>query len=332
MLNGKITGIGFYVPDNVVTNDDLAKVIDTSDEWIRERSGIEERRYFLPGKDTVSSMAGAASKMALERAQVEADEIDAIILATITPNYYLPGSAVLLQRELGLCNKAIPAFDIRQSCSGFIYALAMANDFIKAGSYKKVLVTGSEIQSGFLEMTDEHRNTAVLFADGAGAVVVESNDEKDKGILSTHLYSDGTFAEDLMVEYPRSHNRKADFNSGEMGLNMEGRLVFKHAIQKFPAVIMECLESNGYDKEDLDLLIPHQANLRIAEAVRKNLEIPVDKVHNNIMKYGNTTAASIPIALNEAWELGKVKENDLVCLAAFGAGFTWGSCLLRWSF
>ena len=332
MLNGKITGIGYYVPDNVVTNDDLAKIIDTNDQWIRERSGIEERRYFVPGKDTVSTMAGEAASMALNRSGTDAQEIDAIILATITPNYYLPGSAVLLQRELGLCDKAIPAFDIRQSCSGFIYALAMANDFIKAGSYKKVLVVGSEIQSGFLEMTDEHRNTAVLFADGAGAVVVEVNKEDEKGILSTHLYSDGTYAENLMVEYPRSHSRKADFDSGEMGLNMEGRLVFKHAIQKFPAVIMECLEANGCIKEDLDLLIPHQANLRIAEAVRKNLEIPEEKVHNNIMKYGNTTAASIPIALNEAWELGKVKEGDLVCLAAFGAGFTWGSCLMKWAY
>jgi len=330
MANARISGIGTYLPERVITNDDLAKIFTTSDEWIRERSGIEERRYFTPGKDTVSSMAGNASKVALEKADLDAQEIDAIILATITPNYTLPGSAVLLQRELGLCEKGIPSFDIRQSCSGFIYAMAMANDFIKCGSYKNVLVVGSEIQSTFLEHTDEHRNTAVLFADGAGAVVVQANTEENRGVLSTHLHSDGSFAENLMVEYPRSHNRKADMSSGEMGLNMDGRLVFKHALQKFPAVINEALEANGYNASDLDMLIPHQANLRIAEAVRKILDVPEEKVHNNIMKYGNTTAASIPIALNEAWELGKIKEGDLVCLAAFGSGFTWGSCLMRW--
>ena len=332
MPNGKITGIGFYVPDNVVTNDDLAKIIDTSDEWIRERSGIEQRRYFVKGVDTVSSMAGHASKMALERANLDAQEIDCIILATITPNYTLPGSAVLLQRELGLCGKSVPSFDIRQSCSGFIYGLAMANDFIRSGSYKNIMVVGSEIQSTFLEMTDEHRNTAVLFADGSGAVVVQANEEDDMGILSTHLHSDGTYAENLMVEYPRSHNRKEDMSNGVMGLNMDGRLVFKHALQKFPAVINEALEANGNSISDLDMLIPHQANLRIAQAVQRILEIPDEKVHNNIMKYGNTTAASIPIALNEAWELGKVKEGDLICLAAFGSVFTWGSCLMKWAY
>ena len=330
MANAKITGIGFYVPENVVTNEDLAKIFTTSDEWIVERSGIRERRYFTPGKDTVSSMAGESCKQALQKANLDAQEIDAIVLATITPNYTLPGSAVLVQRELGLCGKSIPSFDIRQSCSGFIYALAMANDFIRCGSYQNILVVGSEIQSTFLEHNDEHRDTAVLFADGSGAVVVQANEEPHKGVLSTHLHSDGTYAENLMVEYPRSHNRKADMASGKMGLNMDGRLVFKHALQKFPAVINEALESNGYKASDIDMLIPHQANLRIAEAVRKILDIPEENVHNNIMKYGNTTSASIPIALYEACEQGKIKDGDLVCLAAFGSGFTWGSCLMIW--
>jgi len=332
MPNGKITGTGYYIPENVITNDDLAQQFTTSDQWIRERSGIEQRRYFTPGKDTVSSMATSAAKMALERANVDVNDIDALILATFTPDFYLPGSGVLIQHQLGLHEKTIPSFDIRQACSGFVYATAMANDFIKAGSYNKILVIGAEIQSTFLKFDDDNRNTAVLFADGAGAVVIEANEEEDMGIYSTHLHSDGSFAHNLMIESPRSHRRKEDFAEATDRIHMDGRIVFKNAVTRFTEVISECLDANNRKPEDIDLLIPHQANLRIAETVRKGMNISEENVHNNIQKYGNTTAASIPIALNEAWEMGKVKKGDLVCLAAFGAGFTWGSALMRWAY
>ena len=332
MPNGKITGTGYYVPENVVTNEDLTHRITTSDEWIRERSGIQERRFYNPEKDTVSSMATTAAKMALERANLDVNEIDAIILATFTPDFYLPGSGVLIQHQLGLDKKGVPSFDIRQACSGFVYGISMANDFIKAGSYKKVLVIGSEIQSTFLKWDDNNRHTAVLFADGAGAVVVEANEEEDLGIYSTHLHSDGSFAHNLMIKAPRSHRRREDFEEANDELIMDGRIVFKNAVTRFNEVINECLEANDFAPEDIDMLIPHQANLRIAEAVRKGMNIPEENVHNNIQKYGNTTAASIPIVLNEAWELGKIKKGDLVCLAAFGSGFTWGSCLMRWAY
>ena len=332
MPNGKITGTGYYVPDNVVTNDDLAQRITTSDEWIRERSGIEERRYFTQGKDTVSNMGVAAAQMALERADLDAQEVDAIILATFTPDFYLPGSGVLIQHQLGLAEKGIPAFDIRQACSGFVYGVSMANDFIKAGSYKKVLVIGSEIQSTFLNFDDDNRHTAVLFADGAGAVVVEANEEEGLGILSSHLHSDGSFAQNLMIKAPRSHMRKEDFASANDELIMDGRIVFKNAVTRFSEAIQEGLDTHGLQAQDIDMLIPHQANLRIAEAIRKTMELPEENVHNNIQKYGNTTAASIPIVLNEAWELGKIKKGDLVCLAAFGAGFTWGSVMMNWAY
>jgi len=316
----------------VVTNDDLAKRITTSDEWIRERSGIEERRYYTPGKDTVSNMGAAAAQMALDRAGIDAQEIDAIILATFTPDFYLPGSGVLIQHLLGLDKKHVPAYDIRQACSGFVYAVAMANDFIKAGSYKKILVIGSEIQSTFLNFDDDNRHTAVLFADGAGAAVIEANEEEGLGVLSSHLHADGSFASNLMIKAPQSHNRKEDFASANDELIMDGRIVFKNAVNRFSEVIQEGLAAHDLQPSDIDMLIPHQANLRIADAIRKSMEMSEDNVHNNIQKYGNTTAASIPIVLNEAWELGKIKKGDLVCLAAFGAGFTWGSVMMRWGY
>ena len=333
MPKAKITGLGYYVPDNVVSNQDLEGRMNTSHDWIVERSGIHERRYFTPGKDTVSSMGAAASSQALERAGLDAQDVDAIIFATITPDYYFPGSGVLLQRELGLAEKGIPAFDIRQQCSGFVYGLAMANDFIRSGSYRNILLVGGEIQSTFLDYNDEGRAVAVLFGDGAGAAVVQPTSD-NSGILSTHLHSDGTFAEKLGVLAPSSHEHKFT-NQNQLDENrvkviMDGRYVFKLAVQKFPEVIKEALDYNEYATADLDLLIPHQANLRIAEAVRRSLDISESKVYNNIMRYGNTTAASIPIALAEAWDEGKIKEGDLVCLAAFGSGFTWGSALMIW--
>ncbi|WNJ20954.1 beta-ketoacyl-ACP synthase III [Pontibacter sp. G13] len=334
MPRSKIAGLGFYVPKNVVTNDDLAQRIDTSDEWIRERSGIQERRYFTPGEDTVANMGARAAQMALDRAGLKAEDIDFIIFATLNPDYFFPGSGVLLQRELGINHLGTPALDIRNQCSGFIYGLSIADQFIKTGMYKNVLMVGSEIHSSGLDFSDEGRAVTVLFGDGAGAVVLSATDEEDKGILTTKLHADGEQAEKLAVLAPTAneerHISKEMIDDRRVFPVMNGRYVFKFAVEKFPEVIMEALNETGYKTEDIDLFVPHQANLRIAEAVRKTLGLPPEKVHNNIMKYGNTTAASIPIALNEAWELGKVKEGDLVCLAAFGSGFTWASALIRW--
>jgi len=334
MLRSKIVSLGAYVPENIVTNDDLAQRMDTSDEWIRERSGIRERRYFTPGKDTVSNMGTNAAKMALERANLTADDIDLIIFATLNPDYMFPGSGVLVQRELGISSKGIPALDIRCQCSGFIYGLSIADQFIKTGMYKTVLMIGSEIHSSGLDFSDRGRNVTVLFGDGAGAAILQATEEEGKGILTTHLHADGEQAEQLAVLAPSGHKERhvthEMIDDGSVYPVMNGRHVFKFAVVKFPEVIMEALNATGLSKDDVDMFIPHQANLRIAEAVRRTMGWPEEKVHNNIMKYGNTTAASIPLALNEAWELGKVKEGDLVCLAAFGAGFTWASALIRW--
>ncbi|MEM7658665.1 MAG: beta-ketoacyl-ACP synthase III [Bacteroidota bacterium] len=334
MPTTKIAGLGYYVPENVVTNDDLAKRMTTSDEWIQERSGIKQRRYFTPGKDTVSNMGAAAARMACERAGISVEEIDFIIFGTLNPDYMFPGSGVLLQRDLGLSEKGIPALDIRNQCSGFIYGLSIADQFIKTGMYKNVLLVGSEIHSSGLDFSDEGRDVTVLFGDGAGAVILQPTEEAGKGILTTHLHADGTHAERLAVLAPSGHKErhisKEMIDDRSIYPVMNGRYVFKFAIEKFPEVIMEALNATGLSTEDINMFIPHQANLRIAEAVRRTLGLSADQVHNNIMKYGNTTAASIPIALNEAWELGKVKEGDLVCLAAFGSGFTWASALIRW--
>lgn len=334
MKRSKIAGIGYYVPENVVTNDDLSKRFETSDQWIQERSGIKERRYFTPGKDTSASMGVAAARMAIERAGIAVEDIDFIIFGTLNPDYMFPGSGVLVQRELGLHTKGVPALDIRNQCSGFIYGLSIADQFIKTGMYKNVLLIGSEIHSSGLDFSDDGRHVTVLFGDGAGAVVLQPTEEEGKGILTTHLHADGEHAEKLAVLAPSSHAPKhitpemiADKSIHPI---MDGQFVFKMAVQKFPEVIMEALQTTGYTVEDIDMFIPHQANLRISEMVRRLLKLPEEKVHNNIQKYGNTTAASIPIALNEAWELGKIKEGDLVCLAAFGSGFTWASALIRW--
>lgn len=334
MLRSRILSLGYYVPDNVVTNDDLSQRMDTSDEWIRERSGIEQRRYFTPGKDTVANMGTAAARMALDRAGLTPDDVDFIIFATLNPDYMFPGSGVLVQRELGINGKGIPALDIRTQCSGFVYGLSIADQFIKTGMYQTVLLIGSEIHSSGLDFSDEGRNVTVLFGDGAGAAILQATEEDNRGILTTHLHADGEHAEQLATLYPSGHKERhithEMIDQGDIYPVMNGRYVFKFAVEKFPEVIMEALNATGHKPEDIDLFIPHQANLRIAEAVRRTLGLPEEKVHNNIQKYGNTTAASIPIALNEAWELGKVKEGDLVCLAAFGSGFTWGSALIRW--
>ncbi len=351
MKNSYIAGIGHYVPEKVVTNDDLAQYMDTSDEWIRERTGIQERRYAKRHEETPATLAAEASKIALERAKTDKEEIDFIIFATLSPDYFFPGCGVLLQRELGIAKTEIGALDVRNQCSGFIYALSVADQFIKSGMYKNILVVGSEVHSMGLDYTTRGRNVAVIFGDGAGAVVVKPTEEEGRGILSTHLHSDGRHAEKLSFISPGSHggyhDPETDFGFGDEEFGglfltekmieegmifpyMDGQYVFKYAVKKFPEVIMEALKTNQYEPKDLQLFIPHQANLRIAQFVQKVLKLEDKQVYNNIQKYGNTTAASIPIALSEAWEKGKVEPGDLVCLAAFGSGFTWGSALIRW--
>jgi 3-oxoacyl-[acyl-carrier-protein] synthase III len=346
----KIAGIGMYVPANAVTNDDLTKVMETSDAWIQERTGIRERRYAHRTNETTTTMAVEAAKIALDRAGTTAQDIDFIVFATLSPDYYFPGCGVLLQRAMKM--KEIGALDVRNQCSGFIYALSVADQFIKTGMYKNILVVGSEKHSFGLDFSTRGRNISVIFGDGAGAVVLQPTASENQGILSTHLHSDGESAEVLAMYNPGTHANHwisgepvADFDKAEMGEmffshamiekaqvfpNMDGPAVFKKAIVKFPEVIMEALSANGYTPPDISLLIPHQANLRIAQFVQQKLGLNDDQVYNNIQQYGNTTAASIPIALCEAWEKGKIKEGDLVCLAAFGSGFTWGSALLKW--
>ena len=341
-----------YVPANVVTNNDLLKYMDTSDEWIQERTGIKERRYAHRTEETTTTMGVEAAKIAIERAGITPQDIDFIIFATICPDYYFPGCGVLLQRAMKM--KEIGALDVRNQCSGFVYAISVADQFIKTGMYKNILVVGAEKHSFGLDFTTRGRNVSVIFGDGAGAVVVQPVDPSSGSgseILSTHLHSDGEAAEVLAMYNPGTHanhwmpEKYADFDEAEIGQmffshamidkeqifpNMDGQAVFKKAVEKFPEVIMEALNKNGLQTTDIKILIPHQANLRISQFVQKKLRLNDDQVHNNIQKFGNTTAASIPIALCEAWEQGKIKEGDLVCLAAFGSGFTWGSALLKW--
>ena len=348
----KIAGIGMYVPANVVTNQDLTRFMDTSDEWIQERTGIKERRYAHRTEETTATMGVEAAKVAIERAGITPQDIDFIIFATLSPDYYFPGCGVLVQRTMKM--KEIGALDIRNQCSGFVYALSVADQFIKTGMYKNILVIGSEKHSFGIDFSTRGRNISVIFGDGAGAVVLQpstSSVGQPQGILSTHLHSDGESAELLAMYNPGTHanhwteNKLADFDEAEMGEMfmskqmidnaqnfpfMDGPAVFKKAVVKFPEVIIEALHANGLTAADLNMLIPHQANLRISQFVQQKLQLKDEQVHNNIQQYGNTTAASVPIALCEAWEQGKIKDGDLVCLAAFGSGFTWASALIRW--
>lgn len=351
MYSTKIAGIGKYIPERKVTNDDLAKVMDTSDEWIQERTGIESRHYGEKHKETSTTMGARASEVAIERAGINKEDIDFIIFATISPDYYFPGCGVLLQRELGIAKTEIGALDIRNQCSGFVYGMTVADQFIKSGMYKNILLVGSEMHSMGLDYSTEGRGVTVIFGDGAGAVVLQRHDKEGSGILASHLHSDGTHAEELAMINPGSHGgyhlekekfgyqdskyggifiTQKMFDEGQFFPNMSGQLVFKTAVRKFPEVILESLKTAGLTPGDINMLIPHQANLRIAQFVQRILRLRDDQVFNNIQKYGNTTAASIPIALCEAWEKGLVKEDDIVCLAAFGSGFTWGSVLLKW--
>ena len=335
MFNSKIIGLGYYLPENVVTNNDLSKIIDTTDEWIQERTGIKERRWIDPKTDdSTSTMAVKASKIAIERSGLKKEEIDFIIFATLSPDMYFPGGGVRVQDMLGI--PTIGALDVRNQCSGFVYSLSVADQFIKTGMYKNILVIGSENHSGGLEKSTRGRGVTVIFGDGAGAAVLSRCEEKSKGILSSHLHSEGKHARELMLDGPHTGRwvpeiiAENDPEDQSYYPYMNGQFVFKNAVSRFSEVIIEGLEANNLHKDDIDMLIPHQANLRISQFIQRKFQLPDNKVYNNIMSYGNTTAASIIIALTEAWEQGKIKENDLVVLAAFGAGFTWGSVIIRW--
>ena len=349
MLRTKIAGIGMYVPDEVVTNADLIKYMDTSDAWIRERTGITERRFADRTKETTTTMGVEAAKQAIENAGTTPNDIDFVIFATLSPDYYFPGCGVLVQRAMKM--KEIGALDIRNQCSGFVYAISVGDQFIKTGMYKNILVIGSEKHSFGLDFSSRGRNISVIFGDGAGAVVLQPTENENQGILSTHLHSDGDSAEMLAMYNPGTHanhwvpQKVADFNESEIGdmfmshamidkgenfPYMDGQAVFKKAVIKIPEVIMESLEANNLKPSDLKMLIPHQANLRISQYIQHHLRLRDDQVYNNIDRYGNTTAASIPIALYEAWKEGKIDRGDLVCLASFGSGFTWASALLKW--
>jgi len=356
MKNSKIAGVGHYVPETIFKNSDLENVMDTSNEWIVERTGIEERRYGKKHLETSTTMGAKAAEMAIENAGIKKEDVDFIIFATLSPDYYFPGNGVLLQRELGITETEIGALDIRNQCSGFVYGLSVADQFVKTGMYKNVLLVGGEMHSMGLDFSTRGRNVTVIFGDGAGAAIIQPTEDTKSGILTTHIHSNGTFAEKLSFTCPGAHSgyhqkyTKEDVDYGfpdekELGEvfvtqkmvdegmlypHMEGQLVFKTAVVKFPEVIMEAFEKTGESIGDLKLLIPHQANLRISQFVQRRLGLRDEQIWNNIQKYGNTTAASIPIALSEAIQAGAVNDGDLVCLAAFGSGFTWGSALIRW--
>ena len=335
MYHSKISGLGYYVPENIVTNDDLSKIMDTNDEWIQERTGIKERRHIIRGEDTTTSMGVKAAEIAIQRANVAKEDIDFVIFATLSPDYYFPGPGVLVQRDLGL--KTVGALDVRNQCSGFVYAISIADQYIKTGMYKNILVIGSEVHSTGLDMSDKGRGVSVIFGDGAGAAVLSREEDLNKGILSTHLHSEGQHAEELALIAPGMGKRWVtdiiadnDPNDESYFPYMNGQFVFKNAVVRFSEVINEGLQANNLEVSDIDLLVPHQANLRISQFIQQKFKLSDDQVYNNIMNYGNTTAASIPIALTEAWEKGKIKSGDVVVLAAFGSGFTWGSVIIRW--
>ncbi|MBH46235.1 MAG: 3-oxoacyl-ACP synthase [Flavobacteriaceae bacterium] len=335
MYKSKITGMGMYVPENEISNRDLTALMDTSHEWILERTGIESRRHIKKGDgNTTASMGVKASRIAIERSGIDKNDIELILFATLSPDYYFPGSGVIVQKELDI--PTCPAMDIRNQCSGFIYALSTADQFIKTGMYKNILIIGSENHSGGLDMTTRGRGVSVIFGDGAGAVVISRSSSEETGILSTHLHSEGKYAKELSLIGPSTQRWVPEIMAANDAEDtsyypyMNGQLVFKNAVVRFSEVIMEGLQENKKTPDQIDMLIPHQANLRISQFIQKKFGLTDDQVYNNIMRYGNTTAGSIPIAMTEAWEAGKIKSGDLVVLAAFGSGFTWGSALIRW--
>ena len=336
MYNSKIIGLGHYVPDNIVTNDDLSKVMDTNDQWIQERTGIKERRWVKAGDgQSTFSMGLEAAKKAISNSGIKKEDLDLIVFATLSPDYYFPGPGVQVQEALEI--NTIAALDIRAQCSGFVYSISVADQFIKTGMYKNVLVIGSELQSRGIDKSTRGRSISVIFGDGAGAAVLTREEDPSKGILSTHIHSEGKHALELATEAPGmgtrwvtdiiKDNDPEDFSYRPY---MNGQFVFKHAVRRFSEVINEGLQKNNLEVSDIDMLIPHQANLRISQFIQKKFGLSDDQVYNNIQKYGNTTAASIPIALYEAHQQGKVKEGDTVVLAAFGSGFTWGSVIIKW--
>jgi 3-oxoacyl-[acyl-carrier-protein] synthase-3 len=324
-------GIGMSVPSRVVTNHELATMMETSNDWIIERTGIEERRWVSPG-ETGAQLAAAASKEAIQRAGLEPKDIDLIIYATLSPDFFFPGTGVFVQRALGL--KEIPCLDIRQQCTGFIYGLSIADAYVRTGMFKHVLLIGSEVHSTGLDKTTAGRDITVLFGDGAGAVVVGHATDDQHVIMSTHIHADGSEAEILWTEFPASAHDPRITNEamaeGKHYAKMNGKKVFKHAVTRMPMAIMEGMIANNLKLQDIDMMIPHQANLRINQMVAQMIGMPAEKTHNTIMKYGNTTAASIPMCMHDAIEVGKIKPGNLVCLVAFGAGLTWGSAFLRY--
>jgi len=330
VTRGRITGLGFHVPDRVVTNDDLAQLMDTSDEWIVERTGIRERHYVAPGEGT-SHLASAAARKALADAGRKPAEVDFVVVATISQDWMFPGAAVQVQDALGL--GTVATMDVRNACSGFVYALATADAFVRTGAYRCVLVIGAETQSTGLDLTTRGRDMAVLFGDGAGAVVVEP-DDSGRGVVAVALHGEGSLARELWAEAPTSlvagRMTPEMMAEGRHFPRMNGREVFKHATRRFPEVIREVVDKAGATLDEVALVVPHQANKRIGDAVAERLGLPAEKMFQNIDRYGNTTAASVPIALTEARDEGRVKPGDLVVLAAFGSGFAWGAVALRW--
>ncbi|UCH10059.1 MAG: ketoacyl-ACP synthase III [Fidelibacterota bacterium] len=330
MTRAYVSGTGYYVPERVVTNDDLAALMDTSDEWITERTGIKERRYVADGVGT-TDVAIPAAEQALEAASLTVQDIDLIIFATSTPDYMAPGSGCLLQDRMGF--PEIGALDIRVQCSGFVYGLSIADQYIRAGTFRHILLVGAEVQSTGLDLSDAGRDVGVIFGDGAGAAVISATEE-ERGVLSTHLHSEGKHAKELWSEVPASGRNPRisveDVNEGRHWLKMNGREVFRHAVTRFPESIMEAITANGMTAKDVKLIIPHQANLRITMEVARRLKVPLERIHSNIDRYGNTTAASIPICLAEAVSDGTIQAGDHVVLVAFGSGFTWASAMIKW--
>lgn len=329
-INSYISGIGFYVPKNIIDNEYFSQFMDTSDQWITERTGIKQRRYVDENKGP-ADIAVPAVEMALKNANLSVNNIDFIIFATSTPDYYIPGSGCILQEKMNFPN--IGALDIRNACSGYIYALSIADQYIRNGTFDNILIVTSEVQSTAMDLSNSGRDTSVIFADGAAATVLSKTSE-NIGILSTHLHTEGKYLKELWVEAPSSKaNPKLNQNildEGKHYLKMNGKEVFKHAVKRFPEVIIEALDFNNLGIKDIDLLIPHQANIRISSMIQKKLGLEDKQVISNIQKYGNTTSASIPIALCESINNNKLSKGDTLVLAAFGSGFSWGSAILKW--
>ncbi|MBN1962007.1 MAG: ketoacyl-ACP synthase III [Deltaproteobacteria bacterium] len=335
MPRSVVLGTGHYVPEKVVTNDDLAKLFSTSDEWIVQRTGIHTRHYVDWDKEAMGSseLATRAARLALADAQVAKEDIDFIIYATLSPDHIIPGDGVLVQTKLGI-PAGVPALDIRNQCSGFIYGLSVADAYIRTGNYKRILLIGSEVHSSGLDFSDDSRDVTVIFGDGAGAVIIGAVEDGERGILSVHLHADGAYADELCIatpssaQMPRTNIKQLQTTRDHLP-KMNGRNVFKHASLRMPEVVFEALKQNNLTTEQINLFIPHQANLRISEMVQKKLSLRDDQVFNNIQQLGNTTAASLPIAIDQARKLGRIKTGELLCIAAFGSGFTWGSALIR---